>query len=59
VALVGRGPRAALAHKPAVTATLRAGLFPREIAIDQRDNTALVTNFASDQLEIVPLHGVG
>jgi DNA-binding beta-propeller fold protein YncE len=51
--------RAALAHKPAVTATLRAGLFPREIAIDQHDNTALVTNFASNQLEIVPLHGVG
>jgi DNA-binding beta-propeller fold protein YncE len=51
--------RAALAHKPAVTATLRAGLFPREIAIDQHHNTALVTNFASNQLESVPLAGVG
>jgi DNA-binding beta-propeller fold protein YncE len=51
--------RAALAHKPAVVATLRAGLFPREIAIDQRGNAALVTNFASNQLEIVPLRGLG
>jgi DNA-binding beta-propeller fold protein YncE len=45
----------ALAHRPATTATLRAGGFPREIAVDTRHNIALVTNFSSDQLEVVPL----
>ena len=43
----------ALAHRSANVATLRAGGFPREIAIDPHDNVALVTNFGSDQLEVV------
>jgi len=47
--------RAALAQRPAVLATVRSGRFPREIAIDQSDQTALVTNFASDQVETVQL----
>jgi len=46
---------AALAHKPAVLATVRSGRFPREIAIDQHDQTALVTNFASNQIETIQL----
>jgi DNA-binding beta-propeller fold protein YncE len=44
--------RAALAHRPAIIATLPAGLFPREIAVEP-DGVALVSNFASDQLEAI------
>ncbi len=47
--------RAALARRPAVLATVRSGRFPREIAIDQHDQTALVTNFASNQIETIQL----
>ncbi len=47
--------RAALANHPAVIATLRSGLFPREIAVERNDTTVLVANFDSDQLEIVNL----
>jgi DNA-binding beta-propeller fold protein YncE len=47
--------RQALAHRSATAATIRAGGFPREMAIDSHDDTALVTNFSSDQLEVVPL----
>jgi DNA-binding beta-propeller fold protein YncE len=36
----------ALAHRSATAATLRAGGFPREIAIDTHDSIALVTNSA-------------
>jgi DNA-binding beta-propeller fold protein YncE len=46
---------AALSHKPATIASLRSGLFPREIAIDQPNDLALITNFGSDQLETVRL----
>jgi DNA-binding beta-propeller fold protein YncE len=45
--------RAALTHHPAVIATLRAGRFPREIAVERNDTVVLVSNFASDQLESV------
>jgi DNA-binding beta-propeller fold protein YncE len=47
--------RAALAHDPAVIASVPSGLFPREIAIDPRHDIALVANFGSDQLETVRL----
>ena len=33
-------------------AAVRAGLFPREVAVEP-DRVALVSNFASDQLEAV------
>jgi DNA-binding beta-propeller fold protein YncE len=46
---------AALAHRPALIASLRAGLFPREIAVERDDTIALVGNFGSDQLETVNL----
>lgn len=49
--------RAALAHQSAVIATVRSGRFPREIAIDHHDQTALVTNFASNQIETIQLRG--
>jgi DNA-binding beta-propeller fold protein YncE len=45
----------ALAHRPAVIASLRAGLFPREVAIEPDDRAALVSNFGSNQLEVVDL----
>jgi DNA-binding beta-propeller fold protein YncE len=45
--------QAALAAKPAVLGTLRAGEFPREMALDPSGQTLLVTNFDSDQLEAV------
>lgn len=45
----------ALAHRPAVITTTRAGTFPREIAIERDSQAALVTNFGSKQLETVNL----
>lgn len=45
--------RAALAHRPAVMATLPAGRFPRELAVERSGSVALVSDFGSDQLEIV------
>lgn len=45
----------ALAHRPAVVGTLRAGRFPREIAVEPSGQVALVSNFASGQLETVHL----
>jgi DNA-binding beta-propeller fold protein YncE len=44
---------AALAHRPAVLGTIRAGSFPREMALEPNGLTLLVGNFASDQLEAV------
>lgn len=44
---------AALAHKSAVLGAIPAGTFPREISVDARHTRLLVTNFASDQLEVV------
>jgi DNA-binding beta-propeller fold protein YncE len=46
---------AALAHHSAVVATLRAGLFPREVAIEPDGLVALVSDFGSGQLETVDL----
>jgi hypothetical protein len=46
------GARAALARRPAIIATLRAGQFPREVAVEP-DGIALISNFASDQLEAI------
>lgn len=47
---------AALAHRPAVIATVRAGIFPREIAVEP-DGVALISNFSSEQLEAVRVAG--
>ena len=44
--------RAALGHRSAVSATFPAGQFPREIAVEP-DGGVLITNFASDQLELI------
>jgi DNA-binding beta-propeller fold protein YncE len=46
--------RAALARRPAIIANLRAGRFPREVAVEP-DGVALVSNFASDQLEAIDI----
>jgi DNA-binding beta-propeller fold protein YncE len=50
--------RAALAHKRATIGAPAAGRFPREIAIDRRDQIGLVTNFDSEQLETIQLDRV-
>jgi hypothetical protein len=39
--------------RAAVIATVRSGLFPRELAIEPDDMVVLVSNFGSDQLEAV------
>lgn len=44
---------AALAHRPALTGYLPAGGFPRQMALEPGGRVLLVTNFASQQLEIV------
>ena len=44
---------APLAHRPAVIGTIPAGSQPREMALEPNDNTLLVGNFSSDQLEAV------
>ena len=48
----------ALAHQSAVISTVRAGGFPREMAVERNDTTVLVSNFASDQLESVSTAGL-
>jgi DNA-binding beta-propeller fold protein YncE len=48
---------AALTHHPAILATLPAGLFPREIAVEP-NGVALISNFDSDQLETTDLSRV-
>lgn len=45
---------AALSRRPAILATLAAGQFPREIAVEP-DGVALVSNFASNQLETIDI----
>jgi DNA-binding beta-propeller fold protein YncE len=45
--------RAALAHKSAVIGAIPAGTFPREISVDVSHERLLVTNFGSNQLEVV------
>lgn len=49
---------AALAGRPALRGYLRAGGFPREMALESGGKTLLVTNFASDQLEAVNVTGL-
>jgi DNA-binding beta-propeller fold protein YncE len=44
---------AALHHRPAVLGYLRAGLFPRQMALEPCGRTLLVGNFESKQLEAV------
>jgi len=44
---------AALRHRPAVLGYLRAGQFPRQMALEPGGATLLVGNFASAQLEAV------
>jgi Lactonase, 7-bladed beta-propeller len=46
---------AALAGRPALLGLVRAGGFPREMALEPGGATLLVTNFASGQLEAVGL----
>jgi len=46
---------AALAGKPALLGTVPTGMFPRELAVEPRSNTLLVTNFISGKLETVKL----
>ena len=46
---------AALAHKDAVIGEIPAGTFPRELSIQATQNRLLVTNFGSNQLEVIDL----
>jgi len=46
---------AALAHKPAVIGEISAGTFPRELSVQATQNRLLVTNFGSNQLEVIDL----
>lgn len=48
--IVDGAPRSRTA---AVIATLRAGEFPRELAVERDGTVVLVSNFAYDQLEAV------
>jgi hypothetical protein len=50
---------AAMAHQPALLGTIRAGLFPREMTVLPGQQILLVTNFSSDQVELVHLAGLG
>jgi DNA-binding beta-propeller fold protein YncE len=49
---------AALAGRTAVIGSIQSGLWPRSIAIDTSNATALVTNSASAQLESVSLSSI-
>jgi DNA-binding beta-propeller fold protein YncE len=49
---------AALAARPALLGYVRAGGFPREMALAPDGRTLLVTNFSSRQLEMVSLAGL-
>jgi hypothetical protein len=49
---------AALAGKPALLGYLRAGGFPRQMALEPDGRTLLVTNFNSRQLESVSVAGL-
>ena len=46
---------AALAGRPALAGQVRAGSFPRQFALSPDGQTLYVTNFASHQLESVPV----
>lgn len=47
---------AALAHRQAVIGSIRAGSFPREMALVPKHRVLLVGNFASQQLEAVAIN---
>ena len=49
---------AALAARPALLGYVRAGGFPREMALEPGGRTLLVTNFSSQQLEAVNITGL-
>jgi DNA-binding beta-propeller fold protein YncE len=44
---------AALAHRPAIRGTIRAGSFPREMSLEPDGRTLLVGKYGSRQLEVV------
>jgi serine/threonine-protein kinase len=50
---------AALAGRPALVGVIRAGVLPREFAVEPGGRTALVTNSASHQLEAVNVSQLG
>jgi DNA-binding beta-propeller fold protein YncE len=49
---------AALANRPALLGYVRAGGFPREMALEPGGRTLLVTNFSSQQLGAINLTGL-
>jgi 6-phosphogluconolactonase (cycloisomerase 2 family) len=48
----------ALAGKPALTGHIRAGMFPRQFALEPGGRVLLVTNHVSRQVPAVPLAAV-
>jgi hypothetical protein len=46
---------AALAHRQAVIGVISVGAFPREATFVPQRNWVLVTNFASNQLDVIPV----
>jgi DNA-binding beta-propeller fold protein YncE len=46
--------KAALAHRHAVIGSISVGAFPREATVVPRRNWLLVTNFGSNQLDVIP-----
>ena len=50
---------AALAGHPSLIGIARAGLFPRELALEPNGHTLLITNFESGQLETLDLDHLG
>ncbi len=48
----------ALSGRPAITGVIRAGLFPREMAVDPAHHVLLIGNFLSGQLETVAINRI-
>ena len=48
----------ALAGRPALAGLLRAGRFPRDMALEPGGRVLLVTCFASGQVEVVHVPGL-
>ncbi len=46
---------AALAHRPALLAAVPAGLFPRDLSVDQATGQVLLGNFNSGTIELFPV----
>ncbi len=61
----GRGPQtvsiidtaAALAHRPATIGAVPAGLFPRDLSLDQATGQVMLANFYSGTVEEFPVPG--